>query len=66
MVGLHFLVALHIVLFPIVTVIAASAVHIGVLGGSCCRDSADTKKKQLEDARFPVRVAQWRYVIETR
>ena len=66
MVGLHFLVALHIVLFPIVTVIAASAVHIGVLGGSCCRDSEDTKKKQLGDARFPVRVAQWRYVIEKR
>ena len=63
MAATYALIALHVFAFPIFTAVAAAAVHMGAMGGSCCRDSEVTAAGQLSEARFPPRVMQWRYFL---
>ena len=56
----YIMVVFHVFGFPLVGIFGAERIHRRAQGGSCCRDTKETKDSQLNDMRASESVAQWR------
>ena len=62
--GFWMLFLIHGVAFPVATCLGAAYVRGQQMGGSCCRDTAETVQRQLKDKRATGEVALWRYFLD--